>query len=322
MVKKLEPNAKNFVVKSNALVEARYRLSLQESQVILWLLTQIHPNDEDFKAHRLDIVEFARLTQVESGNRYSELRRITKQLMQRVMEIYSPEEDKTIQVAWLSSTEYEHKKGFVSLEFSPKLKPYLLQLKGHFTKIDIVDTLKLKSIYAIRIFELLLQYGHIGTREISIADLRAYCGVEKTEYLLYADLKRKAINKAKMEINSKTEYLIDYKEIKESRKVIALEWTIKKKNLQKDQDLKKLTVIQKEIRSEALLVETLMEYGFSKGIAKRLVISHGEEVVKNALKAVNIQMERKQARNPKAMLQTAIQEKWHPEIYKKKLSYE
>jgi hypothetical protein len=37
-----------FVVKSNDLVEARYRLSLQESHVVLWLLTQINPEDEDF----------------------------------------------------------------------------------------------------------------------------------------------------------------------------------------------------------------------------------------------------------------------------------
>jgi plasmid replication initiation protein len=317
-MKNLVSKSRNFVVKSNALIEARYRLSLQESQIILWLLTQIRPEDEDFKSHKLEISEFANLTQVNVGNKYSELRKITKHLMQRVMEIYEPDTREFIQAAWLSSAHYKPKKGYVSLEFSPKLKPYLLQLKSHFTKIDIVDTLKLKSIYAVRIFELLLQYNHLGVREISIDDLRLYCGVGENEYKDYFDLKRKAIKKAKIEINTKTDYEVDYTEIKESRKVIALEWTIKKKSHPKKDQLEKKAILQKEHRSELALIESLMEYGFSKGIAKRFLKNHEEDVIKNALRAVNIQIERNHVKNPKAMLQTAIKEKWHPEVFKKK----
>lgn len=226
-IKTIEPQ--HFVVKSNALVEARYRLSLQESQVILWLLTQIQPDDEDFKPHKLDITDFAKMIGVDVESRYRELRKITRQLMQRVMDIQEPDTRDYIQVAWLSSAHYKSKQGHVLLEFSPKLKPYLLQLKSQFTKIDIVDTLKLKSIYAIRVFELLLQYVSIGLRQISLNELKSYCGIKLEEYADYFDLKRYVINKAKTEINSKTEYQIDYTEIKESRKVVAIEWTIKKK---------------------------------------------------------------------------------------------
>lgn len=316
MRKKLESRPKNYVVKSNALVEARYRLSLQESQIIFWLLTQIEPNDEDFKPHKLEIIEFTNLTQVKSGNRYSELRRITKHLMQRVMEIHEPETKEIIQAAWLSSAHYKPSQGCVYLEFSPKLKPYLLQLKSHFTKIDIIDTLKLKSIYAIRIFELLLQYNHIGNRKITIIDLRTYCRIEEKEYSFYADLKRKVIEKAKTEINTKTEYSVDYTEIKESRKVVAIEWTIAKKNLVIEEHSKKIIELQKELRSKDVIVKALSEYGFSKLIANRLLKTHGEEVIKSALRAVNLQIQRHHAKNPKAMLQTAIQEKWHPEVFK------
>jgi len=307
-----------FIVKSNSLIEARYRLSLQESQIILWLLTQIHQDDEDFKPHKLEISEFSNLTQVNVGNKYSELRKITKRLMQRVLEIYEQKEDKFIQVSWLSSAVYETKKGYVSLEFSPNLKPYLLQLKSHFTKIDIVDTLKLKSVYAIRMFELILQYTHLGTRKINIDDLRAYCGIEKDEYTGYGMFKRKVIEKAKIEINAKTDYEVDYLEIKESRKVVALEWSIKKKNPLKKDQAEKLSILQKEYRSESTLIESLIEYGFSKAVAKRLLNLHEEDVIKNALRAVNIQIERNNVKNPKAMLQTAIKEKWHPEVFKKK----
>ena len=306
---------KDFIVKSNALVEARYRLSLQESQVILWLLTQIKPDDEDFKAHNLDVSEFARLTNVVVDSRYTELRKITRHLMQRVMEIYSPEENKTIQVAWLSSAEYEHNKGFVSLEFSPKLKPYLLQLRNQFTKIDIVDTLKLKSIYAIRIFELLLQYVSLGSRKIGLGELRAYCGIKLGEYADYFDLKRKVIEKAKTEISSKTEYEINYSEIKESRKVVAIEWTIKKKNLEKEARLKQIKTLEKELHSESILRASMIEYGYSKMMARRLIKEYGEEWVKHILQAVNIQVKKGNAKNPKAMISSGIVGEWKPDAY-------
>ena len=307
---------KSYVVKSNILVEARYRLSLQESQVILWLLTQIRPEDDDFKVHKLNIIEFAHFTQVEPGNKYSGLRRITKQLIQRVIEIHETDTDDILQVAWLSSARYQSKQGYVLLEFSPQLKPYLLQLKSHFTKISIVDTLKLKSIYGIRIFELLLQYNSIGSREISINDLRSYCGILAEEYKDYFDLKRKVIEKAKTEINGKTEYLIDYKEIKESRKVVAIKWTIQKKNLEQEARLKKMGALQKELRSETALIEAIMEYGFGRPTAKKFITLHGEEVVKKAVGAVNLQVERGHAKNPKAMLQIAIKEQWNPNVFK------
>jgi plasmid replication initiation protein len=316
MAFKTENESKNFVIKSNALVEARYRLSLQESQIILWLLTQIRLDDEDFKPHKLDIVEFAKLVQVDVDSKYRELRKITRQLMQRVMEIYEPETQKLIQVAWLSSAEYEHKKGYASLEFSPKLKPYLLQLKSKFTKIDIIDTLKLKSIYAIRIFELLLQYISVGFREISISDLRAYCGIKETEYADYFDLKRYVIEKAKTEINSKTEYKIDYSEIKESRKFVAIEWTIKKKDSQKENQFLQIKSLRKELRSKSVLIQSLMEYGYGRTLAKRFIENNDEEIIKNALNAVNIQIQKNHVKNAKAMLRTAIKERWKPDIFK------
>jgi plasmid replication initiation protein len=307
-----------YVVKSNSLVEARYRLSLQESKIILWLLTQIRHDDEDFKSHQMTISEFSKMIGVEVDNQYGKIREVTKSLMRRVLEIYEPEKNSFLQVSWLSSARYEGKKGIVSLEFSPQLKPYLLKLKSHFTKLDIIDTLNLKSVHAIRVFELLLQYLIIGNRTITLQELRGYCGIREHEYKDYFDIKRKVINRAKTEINTKTEYEIDYQEIKESRKVVAIDWTIKKKPIQPEGTAEKVRQLQKEYRSESVIVDSLVEYGFSRTIAKRFITNNGEDVVSDALKAVNIQLDRGRVKNPKAMLQTAIKEKWKPEVYKNK----
>lgn len=313
MKKEIKPV--KFVVKSNSLVEARYRLSLQESQIILWLLTKIRPDDEDFKPHKMDITEFARMIGVEVDNQYSKLRSITRNLMRRILDIYEPEKQEWLQVSWLSSARYQKKQGSIFLKFDPDLKPYLLQLKSHFTKIDITDTLKLKSVHAIRIFEILLQYIHVGGREINLDDLRAYCGIQKGSYRNYFDLKLKLVERAKKEINTKTEYEIDYQEVKESRKVVSLKWTIKKKTHFEKSQQEKAAILQKEFRSGSALIEKIVEYGFTKQAAKRLIQSDTEEGIINAIKAVDIQVSRGHVKNAKAMLKTAIEERWKPDVF-------
>jgi plasmid replication initiation protein len=318
VVKMEENSSKGFVIKSNSLIEARYRLSLQESRVIFWLLDQIKPDDEDFKPYQLDIKQFSKIVSLKSDGQYGQLKKITKNLTKRSLDIYEPIKKTLLQASWLSAAFYEFSKGYVVLEFSPHLKPYLLQIKSHFTKIETSHLLQLKSIYSIRIFELLKQYEEIGKRKITIEELRTYCGIKSGEYRNYNAVKLYVIERAATEINAKTDYEIDCTEIKESRKVAAIEWTIKKKNLQKEEHSQKLITLQKELRSELALIEALMEYGFSKGIAKRFLKTNEEEVIKNALKSVNLQIERGNVKNPKAMLQTAIKEKWHPEVFKKK----
>lgn len=314
MSKKTDLTVKNFAVKSNALIQARYRLSLQESHVIFWLLGEIDVNDEDFKLQRLDIREFCQKININPGNRYSEMRKITKKLRFRNIEIFEPETQEIIECSWLSATRYQLKEGCVLLEFSPQLKPYLLQLKGNFTKINIADTFKLRSVHAIRIFELLLQYQNIGKRLITIDELRLYCGIEKEKYKNYFGLKGKTIEKAKTEINSKTEYKIDYTEIKKSRKVIAIEWSIKKKSNKH---------ILAKIESEcsplpSLLRKKMKEYGASPLTTRRALDKFDETLMERVFQALDVEFPKGNIKNPIGWVLTACEEGWDPNTFKKK----
>ena len=301
---------KNLVVKSNSLIEARYRLSLQESRVILWLLTKIKPEDIDFKEYKLTIKEFSKVVELKKEGQYKELKKITQRLTERSIHVYGSNQQTLLQTSWLSSAFYEFQKGYVLLEFSPKLKPYLLQIKSHFTQIDANDILQLKSIYSIRIFELLKQYEEIGKRTINIEELRSFCGIREGKYRNYNGLKLYVVERASAEINAKTDYEIDYFPIKESRKIVALEWTIKKKPKPKS------ALDSKKHRSKLALAEDLREYGFSKPLISSTLRNNEEGVIQNALRAVDIQVAKGNVKNPKAMLRSAIKEQWHPDKYK------
>lgn len=306
--------ATQIVVKSNPLIEARYRLSLQEMQILLWLLTKISPDDEDFYPHPLKITELSALIKVPVDSKYSQIRSVTKNLMRRVLEIYDPEKEEWLQVNWIHSARYQKNKGIVILKFSPDLRPHLLQLKSQFTKISISETLKLKSLFSIRMLELLLQYINIGDRIITLREVKFFLGIKEKQYTRYNDLKKDVLLRARDEITKKTQYNVDFSEIKESRKVVAIHWKITQKNNTNHTNTQNTP--SKEHRSHLALIEALIEYGFTKPTCIKMIKVHGDKVIYDALKAVDIQIQRKHAKNPKAMLRAAIKEHWKPDVFK------
>ena len=270
---------KEIVVQSNYLVESSYRLTFQEKRLVAWLSKKIRKDDIDFKKYRVSIKEFAQEVNLDPNSQYREMKKLTASLITRLIQIEDQETGKTKQMAWLCFAEWDPKMGICDLKFHPDLKPYLLQLNEKFTVMEFGNYLKLDSSYSMRILEFLVQYESIGERKTSIKDIRAWCGIRKDEYTLYAHLKSRVIDRAKTEINAKTEYEIDYVEIKESRKVVAIDWTIKKKHIQLEGTSQKVRQLQKEYRSESALIDSLVEYGFSRAIAKRFITNNGEDAV-------------------------------------------
>ena len=313
-----------IVVQHNNLMEARYRLSLQEKRVVIWLASQVQQTDGDFKEHVLSIKKFAELTDVRGDRLYSELQAITRRLMQRIISIYPIGENRLIQVAWLGAADYKFDQGTASLSFHPHLQPFMLNLKNHFTALNLSDLMGLQSIYSIRIFELIKQYESIGKREISLKDLREYCGVTPDKYKKFNDLKKRIIESATEEINEKTDIFISYEAVKTARKITSIRFSIKKnpeykKTAFEKSQMEQAGIIQKELRSEKAIIQQLLEYGFTDSQSKKIVKSNSQEAITNAIKSVDIQVSRGKVKNAKAMLTKAIKEQWHPEKYQNKL---
>jgi plasmid replication initiation protein len=310
-----------IIVQHNKLIEARYRISLQEKRVVLWLLSQIKPTDNDFTLHRISIKDFCTIVGVSSNNMYAELQKVTKKLIGRVLTIRDPSKSLTLQVAWLSVAAYWEKEGVIDLKIASELRPYLLELKKEFTIIKLPDLMGLSSIYAIRIYEILKQYEICGERTITVEELRLACGIELNKYKLYGHFKDKILEISKREINEKTDLLINYEEVKTSRKITSINFKIRHnpnygitefEKMQRE----KADIIRKEMRSKNALIERIMEYGFSRPTAKRFLEQGTEEEIGNALKSVDLQISRGHVKNGKAMLKKAIEEKWKPDVYK------
>ncbi len=211
--------------KSNALVEASYRLYASEKRVILFLASMIQPDEEDFKSYIFSIKEFAKIAELKHKGEYSEVKEITRRLISRVLEIQTP--TGLLQTSWLSSAEYIEGSGKVILKFDSKLKPYLLQLKDRYTKYGLAQVIRLKSIYSIRIYELLKQYEKIGERSFLVEELRQKLGIEPGQYVNYNSLKVYVLTVAQVELKAKTDVSFEFEEIKIGRKVGKIRFSIK-----------------------------------------------------------------------------------------------
>lgn len=223
---------KNYLVtQSNKLISAHYDLSLEEQRIILTLASMIQPEDEEFKSYEFKIKEFIKLLGVSTKTKYTDIPKITENLMKKIIKIR--EDKKLIQVSWLSSAVYNERTGTVILRFDPNLKPYLLKLNELFTSFKLANVLNLKSKYAIRIYEILKSYEYRKNKYtvIEISELRLMLGISDTEYNRYDNFKRKVILQAQKEINKKTDLSFDFEEIKTGKKVTSLKFIISKNPL-------------------------------------------------------------------------------------------
>lgn len=211
------------MTKSNILIEANYKLTITEQKIVLYLVSKIRKDDDDFKTYTLPIKEFYELLGYKGNPKYSEMRKITKELIGKVVEI--KEEKKLKQISWLSYVEYNENDGSVNLSFDPRLKPYLLQLQREFTSYKLKNVMELKSGYSIRIYEILKKWQTVKKVEVSLIELRKMVGATD-KYHEYHNFKKRVLTPSQEEIKEKTDISFDYEEVKKGRKVELIRFII------------------------------------------------------------------------------------------------
>lgn len=218
---------KNYLVtKSNYFImNSSYDLSLEEQKIILTLASMVQPDDEDFKPYKFRIADFMALLGVSDKSKYTEIPKITKELMKKVFEIQ--EGNKLIQTAWLSGAVYEKGSGEVELTFSSYLKPYMLKLNSMFTQYKLANILSMKSKYSPRIYEILKcnEFKKQEYIQIEVEELRKLLKAD-TVYPLYNDFKRYVIQRTQKELKKISDISFDFEEVKTGRKVTDLRFYI------------------------------------------------------------------------------------------------
>ena len=303
---------KQNAVMENALIEARYSLTLEEQRLVLAtiaMLDNVEIAPSGFPMLRIPKKLIIEVTRVHKKN-YSQIKTALRRLMQRVIEIETIESDGRRRFRlyqWFAKADYIEGGSFIEVQFHPDLKPYLLELKKKFTKIPLLHILSLRSKYAIRLYELLKRYEDTGFRTDYLPDLKVKLGIKKNEYAIFRDFERRVLKVAVKEINEKTDLEVSYKKKKTGRKITHIEFVIKLKPDKKEfkeeekiiEKIKRLSEITDDKyytpKTQKTSPKTLDNQGFYKdtqkeleGITKRE--SFAKETDTNESKMVNSKM--------------------------------
>ncbi|NJN76902.1 MAG: replication initiation protein [Saprospiraceae bacterium] len=256
--KKATSQKRQVAVQSNALINARYEMTAFQKKILLYIISMIQPDDEDFKQYTINVKDFVSDTDYKSKMLYGKLRQETKALIGKVYEI--EEADRLLQISILSEAVYLKGKGIIQVRFTPSLKPYLLQLKQHFTATPLKYILSFKSVHSMRIYEMLHQFKSTGFFVEKVEKLKYRLKIEE-KYESYSAFKKYVLVQAQKELQQ-TDMAFTFKEIKNGRKIDRLEFSIKP-----------LQEIPIEAGQEQLIAKLVTDLRLSPLQAKQIVIT-------------------------------------------------
>lgn len=225
----------NLVVQTSALIEAHYKqeYSIQEQRTILWIISEIHKDNHFAKTPygstilRISAQKYAELMGISPKNIYRDAQKIGENLMSKVLKLKNSNGWEMFN--WLSSMKYIKNEAVIEISLSERILPHIINLK-QYTSFKLENILYLGSAHAIKLYQLLANYKKLGTRSIELEELRSILGISEIKsYFEYKNLKRRVIDISMREINAKTDLLVEYSEIKTSRKVTAIKFKITEK---------------------------------------------------------------------------------------------
>ncbi|WP_331256868.1 replication initiation protein [Candidatus Bealeia paramacronuclearis] len=219
----------SVVRQSNDLIQASYKMSLNEQRLIYIAISKIPFNEKkENRTVEITAEEFlAAFPSVGKGNVHIELRKSLDDLWAREILLSSSQEESKIR--WLTSqSRYLQQSGRLKFSFSPEILPYLENLKERFTIFHLFDIKNLSTTYALRIFELLMQFQTTGVVIISLEQCKFRLGLEDN-YKDYRDFKKRIISPSINDINKKTRIKVTFSAKKRGKTVDSLHFFFSEK---------------------------------------------------------------------------------------------
>lgn len=129
---------------------------------------------------------------------------------------------------WITSIKYLTDEGKIILCFAKDMLPYLSELKGQLTRYKLECIGNMTSVYAIRLYELLMQWKTTGRREVELAWLKKQFQIED-QYTDMHNFKKRVLLPAIEDINAHSDYQVSWDQRKTGRNVTHLIFTFSEK---------------------------------------------------------------------------------------------
>jgi len=224
-------SSKKLIYKDNRIIEASYRLTLREQRLVLLCVSQIN-SLERLKDNKKFVVTASEYSSVFGGDEkhaFRDMRCAIDELYDRSIKVIV-NADKTEEIRWISNKSNTLSNQSVEVRFTADIAPYLNNLKGNFTKYQLLNISGMSSIFSIRIYEMLMQWKIKKSILLTVDQLRERLQLSD-KYPAFANIKQKVLDVAMKEINEYSDILATYNVLKDGKKVTSVHFSYIYKNV-------------------------------------------------------------------------------------------
>ena len=244
----MKNNKTELVVKSNRLNTAIQNLSLAEIRLIQLAIIDSREHNKGLSADtplRINAMRYAEVFEVSKQTAYEALIDAETNLFERRF-TFMDERDLKVKSRWISQATYIDGEGAIEVIFTPAVVNEITRIHGieqFFTKYTLEQTAQLKSLYAVRLYELLIQWREARKTPLFELDIfREQLGLGVDDYQRMSDFKRRVLDASVQEISDKTDIRVSYTQEKQGTTITGFKFKVlskdKSKNIkQEDADL-------------------------------------------------------------------------------------
>ena len=230
--------SKHLVTKDNSLIGASYSLGVVEQRLIFLAIIEAREQKTLIEAGgllRIYAQSYAKQFNVEKHTSYEAMKRAVEGLYEAGF-AYSKIDERSGKIGhyksrWVDKIGYIDDLGCVELVFASDVIPLITRLEARYTEYELKQVVGLQSEYAIRLYELIIQWRSVGrTSQISLVELREKLGLVD-EYQRIEAFKRRVLDLAITQINEHTDITVEYEQHKQGRIITGFTFKFKvKKN--------------------------------------------------------------------------------------------
>jgi plasmid replication initiation protein len=217
---------KIVVSQHNSLVNGLYSLTVLELRVFLMMLHEVRRGVDVFEEFDIALKEIEGL---DMSNIHRQIDKIQEELTSIKLRLdYLNGQPGKFTFNVFRYALYYKGTGILRLRVEEKIKPYISNLfeQGNFTSADFKTLLGLPSFNSYRIYLLLKQGAKkYGGRVIRVDELKEMLQINTKAYALYANFKNRVIKQAEKDLEN-TDMAFTYKELKEGKKVVAIDFRL------------------------------------------------------------------------------------------------
>lgn len=226
----LEIRPRRWVTVSNEMIMARLDWNIMMHRILMVLISQIDSkSDKRFRTQRVAVRRIRDLAQVTQKSIHEEAAEAASKLVRQPIEFWSADKKDYEGYPIFSMCKYRSREGVIEARFNEDARPYLLQLREHFTQYRLRQAIPLSTPYAIRTYEIskmIERPGEVRSRQIAIQRFRSMFRLE-TKYERHCDMRRRVVNPSVREVNEKTDVNVTCKDVRDGQTPVALKWTVR-----------------------------------------------------------------------------------------------